>query len=136
MAIELTQGVSARLNADDYGWLTTITRSGQPVPKLVWFHFDGTDVVIYSHPGAAKVRHIRAHSQVSLNLDSDGNGSGIIVIGGVATVDAEGSDPRDDKPYWSKYQSLAAQFGLSEAMADYNTRLRIRIEKIWTTPTA
>ena len=47
MAIELTQGVSARLNADDYGWLTTITRSGQPVPKLVWFHFDGTDVVIH-----------------------------------------------------------------------------------------
>lgn len=58
------------------------------------------------------------------------------MIGGIATVDAEGFDPRDDQPYWAKYRDPAAQFGLSEAMADYNTRLRISIEKVWTTPTA
>lgn len=136
MAIELTQDVSDRLTTDDYGWLTTVAKSGQPVPKLVWFLFDGTDVIVYSHPDAAKVRHIGTHPQVSLNLDSDGNGSGIIVIGGIATVDADRSDPRGDEPYWSKYQALAAQFGLSEAMADYNARLRISINKVWTTPTA
>jgi len=136
MAIELTQEVSNRLTADDYGWLTTITKSGQPVPKLVWFLFDGNDLIVYSHPDAAKVRHIRSRPRVSLNLDSDGNGSGIIVLAGTATVDTEASDPRDDKPYWVKYQELAAQFGLSEAMADYNARLRISIDKIWTTPTA
>ncbi len=52
-----------------------MAKSGQPVPKLVWFYFDGTDVIVYTEPGAAKVRHIRAHPQVSLNLDSDGNGA-------------------------------------------------------------
>ena len=40
---------------------------------------------------------------MSLNLDSDGNGGGIVVIGGEATVDAEGVDCRDDEPYWAKY---------------------------------
>jgi len=135
MATALTTEVSERLAADDYGWLTTVAKSGQPVPKLIWFYFDGTDLIIYSHPDGAKVRHIRAHPQVSLNLDSDGNGAGIIVIGGTATVDAEGADPREDGPYWAKYRELSAQFGISELMADYNTRLRISIDKVWTTPT-
>ncbi len=136
MATALTQEVSDRLTAADYGWLTTIAKSRQPVPKLVWFHFDGTDLFVYSDPAAAKVRHIGAHPQVSLNLDSDGNGGGIIVIGGTATVDAEGADPRADEPYWTKYRYLAAQFGLSEAMAGYDTRLKISIDRVWTTPSA
>jgi PPOX class probable F420-dependent enzyme len=135
MAIELSQEVVDRLTGDDYGWLTTVAKSGQPVPKLVWFFLDGTDIVIYTEPNSAKVRHIRSHPRVSLNLDSDGNGSGIIVVGGPATVDSEDADPRDDAPYWAKYGALSDQFGLTEAMAGYNLRLRISIDKVWTTPT-
>ena len=52
MAVEFTQEVSSRLQADHSGWLTTVARSGQPVPKLVWFYFDGTDIVVYSMPDA------------------------------------------------------------------------------------
>ena len=135
MAIEFTQEVSDRLTGDDYGWLTTVAKSGQPVPKLVWFYFDGIDVIVYTEPNAAKVRHIRAHPRVSLNLDSDGNGSGIIVVGGTAAVNSEDADPRDDGPYWAKYADTAAQFGLNEAMAGYHVRLRISVDKVWTTPT-
>jgi PPOX class probable F420-dependent enzyme len=135
MSAELTQEVSDRLTSDHFGWLTTVAKSGLPVPKLVWFHFDGTDLFVYSMPGAAKVGHVKRHPQVSLNLDSDGNGSGIIVIGGEATVDATDVDCRTDEPYWSKYSESAAQFGLTEAMADYSTRIKITIDKVWTTPT-
>ena len=45
-------------------------------------------------PGAAKVAHIKARPRVSLNLDSDGNGAGIIVVGGNAIVDAVDVDGR------------------------------------------
>ena len=135
MAPEFNNEVSDRLTRGNYGWLTTVAKSGQPVPKLVWFYFDGTDVIVYTEPGAAKVRHIRAHPQVSLNLDSDGNGGGIIVVGGTAAVDSEEADPRDDGPYWAKYADLAEQFGLTEAMPGYNVRLRISVDKVWTTPT-
>ncbi len=135
MTVEFTQEVTSRLESDHYGWLTTVAKSGQPVPKLVWFYFDGTDVVVYTMPNAAKVRHITNHPRVSLNLDSDGNGGGIIVVGGEARVDTSDSDPREDGPYWAKYEADAKQFGLAEAMADYNTRLRISIDKVWTTPT-
>ena len=136
MTTELTEEISSRLGTDKYGWLTTVAKSGQPVPKLVWFFFDGTDLLIYSAPGAAKVAHIKRHPQVSLNLDSDGNGGGIIVIGGTAGIDAEGADCRDDAPYWAKYGALSDQFGLTDTMADYSTRIRISIDKVWTTPTA
>jgi PPOX class probable F420-dependent enzyme len=135
MTVELTQEVSDRLNSDHYGWLTTVAKSGQPVPRLVWFYFDGKDVIVYSEPNAAKVRHLMAHPRVSLNLDSDGNGAGIIIVGGIATVDAEGANPIEDEQYRAKYGELAASFGFSEEfLAAYSTRLRISIDKVWTTP--
>jgi PPOX class probable F420-dependent enzyme len=88
MTVELTQEVSSRLSSDHYGWLTTVAKSGQPVPRLIWFYFDGADLTVYSTPRAAKVAHVKAHPEVSLNLDSNGNGGGIIVVGGIGTVDA------------------------------------------------
>ncbi|MGE2692189.1 TIGR03667 family PPOX class F420-dependent oxidoreductase [Mycolicibacterium pulveris] len=136
MAVEFTHEVSSRLTADTFGWLTTVAKSGQPVPRLVWFYFDGTDVFVYTEPDAAKVRHIRNHPRVSLNLDSDGNGSGIIAVGGTATIDAEGASPLDDERYQKKYREHAASAGFTdEFLAAYNTRLKISIDKVWTTPT-
>jgi len=76
----------------------------------------------------------QAHPRVSLNLDSDGNGAGIIVVGGSAAVDAAEVDPRVDKACWDKHSADAEQFGLAEAIADYNTRLKITIDKVWTAP--
>ena len=135
MTVELSQEVSSRLESDHYGWLTTVAKSGQPVPRLVWFYLDGTDVIVYSMPNAAKIAHINARPRVSLNLDSDGTGAGIIIVGGSAVVDEVGVDPRQDASYWSKYQADAEQFGLTEAIAAYSTRLRIGVDKVWTTPT-
>jgi len=135
MTVELTQEVSSRLTSDHYGWLTTVTKSGRPVPRLVWFYFDGADLSVYSMPQAAKIAHIKVHPEVSLNLDSDGNGGGIIVVGGTAAVDATGVDCREDGPYWAKYSEGAAKFGLTEAIAAYSTRLKITPTRVWTTPT-
>ncbi len=136
MTVEFTQEVSERLSSDKYGWLTTVAKSGQPVPRLVWFYFDGTDVIVYTEPNAAKVRHVRAHPRVSLNLDSDGNGAGIIIVGGVTSVDEEGADPLADERYVAKYGEYAASLGFSnEFLAAYNTRLKITVDKVWTTPT-
>ncbi len=136
MTVEVTQEVSHRLTADMSGWLTTVAKSGQPVPKLVWFYYDGSDVFVYSEPHAAKVRHVRNHPRVSLNLDSDGNGSGVIVVGGVATIDAENANPMSDERYVTKYGEYAASLGFStEFLSAYNLRLKISVDKVWTTPT-
>jgi len=136
MSVELTQEVSDRLTDDHCGWLTTVAKSGQPVPRLVWFYFDGADLFVYSMPQAAKVAHIKAHPQVSLNLDSDGDGGGVIVVGGIATIDATDVDGREDRPYWAKYRADAEREGLTALMGGFTTRLRITPTKVWTTPTA
>jgi PPOX class probable F420-dependent enzyme len=136
MTVELTQEISSRLESDRYGWLTTVAKSGQPVPRLVWFYFDGSDVTVYSQPNAAKVTHIKARPRVSLNLDSDGNGSGIIVVGGDARVDAVDFNPLQDEHYRAKYSQYAASLGFSEEfLASYNTRIKVSVDKVWTTPT-
>jgi PPOX class probable F420-dependent enzyme len=134
MTVELAQDVSDRLAHDHYGWLTTVARSGQPVPRLVWFYFDGSDLTVYSTPQAAKVAHVKAHPEVSLNLDSDGNGGGIIVVGGTARVDATDVDGREDEPYWAKYRQTAEKVGLTEGFAAFSTRLKITPTRVWTTP--
>ena len=136
MAIDFTHEVTGRLESDIYGWLTTVAKSGQPVPRLVWFYFDGEEVTVYSEPDAAKVRHIKAHPRVSLNLDSDGNGAGIIIVGGVARIDEAGADPFADERYVTKYGEYAASQGFSkEFLSAYSTRLKIAVNKVWTTPT-
>src|SRR5690242_3597539 len=130
MSVEFTDEVSSRLSSDHYGWLTTVAKSGQPVPRLVWFYFDGSDVIVYSMPNAAKVRHIKAHPRVSLNLDSDGNGAGIIVVGGSARVDAEGIDPLTDERYVAKYGEYArSEEHTSELQSHVNLVCRLLLEK-------
>jgi len=137
MTAELTQEVSHRLESDRYGWLTTVAKSGQPVPRLVWFYFDGRDLTVYSMPNAAKVAHIKAHPRVSLNLDSNGNGSGVVVVGGEARVDAVDADPIADEQYQAKYAEYATSMGMGEEfLAAFNTRLKISVDKVWTTPPA
>ena len=134
MTVELTQEVSSRLKSDRYGWLTTVTKSGQPVPRLVWFLFDGNELTVYSQPTAAKIAHIAARPRVSLNLDSDGNGGGVIAVGGTATVDDTDVDPRENTLYWAKYSGEATQFGLTNTIAGFSTRLKISVDRVWTTP--
>jgi PPOX class probable F420-dependent enzyme len=137
MAAELTQEVSERLESDRYAWLTTVAKSGQPVPRLVWFFFDGKDLTVYSMPNTAKVAHIRAHPRVSLNLDSDGSGSGVVAIGGEARVDAVDIDPTTDPQYQVKYRDYALCMGMTEEfLRAFTTRLKISIDKVWTTPSA
>jgi PPOX class probable F420-dependent enzyme len=137
MTAEFTQEVSERLQSAHYGWLTTVAKSGQPVPRLVWFTFDGKDITVYSEPNAAKVRHIKAHPRVSLNLDSDGNGSGVVAVGGETTIEAEDADPMQDEAYIAKYAEVAKQFGFSdEFLSAFSARLKISVDKVWTTPPA
>jgi PPOX class probable F420-dependent enzyme len=137
MAAELTQEVTERLNSDRDGWLTTVAKSGQPVPRLVWFFFDGKELTVYSMPDAAKVAHIKAHPRVSLNLDSNGDGGGVVAVGGEARIDAVDVDPSTDKDYQNKYAEYARSVGFTEEfLGAFSTRLKISIDKVWTTPPA
>ncbi len=53
------------------------------------------------------------------------------MIGGAARI----VDRRDDAPYWAKCGAIPDQFGPTDAMANYSTRIKIGIDKVSCTPT-
>jgi len=87
MTFEMTDQVLRLLTDDTLVWLTTVTPSGRPAPRLVWFMWlDGasdpsqdaarlaptrSSCLIYSQPGAAKLRHIAVNDRVTLNFNSN-----------------------------------------------------------------
>jgi PPOX class probable F420-dependent enzyme len=135
MTAELAPKVYQRLESDRYAWLTTVAKSGQPVPRLVGFVLDGTELTVYSMPGSAKVKHIAANPRVSLNLDSHG-GDGV-AVGGTARVDSVGTSPLADEQYQAKYGQYSKGMGITkEFLSAFNVRLKISIDRVWTTPPA
>ena len=65
MTVGLTQEVSDKLQSDQYGWLTTVAESGEPVPRLVWFYFGGADFTVYSTPQASQFADITERAPMS-----------------------------------------------------------------------
>ena len=63
MAFEPTAQVEGHLANDQIVWLTTVTPAGRPAPRPVWFVWDGSEVLIYSLPDGAKLRHIAGNEQ-------------------------------------------------------------------------
>lgn len=132
-ASELSREIIRKLKHDRYGWLTTVAPRGIPTPMLMWFSFDGADFTVYSPARASRVTHIFQHPEVSLHLESDGGGRGIVVVGGTAAVTAERVDPRDDHMFWAKYHLEAELLGLGEAISSYSVRITITPTTLATT---
>jgi PPOX class probable F420-dependent enzyme len=64
----LTEQVQRHLSDEAIAWLTTVTPSGRPAPRPVWFFWDGTAITVYSQPDAAKLRHIAANDHVTVHF--------------------------------------------------------------------
>src|ERR1700730_1561104 len=78
--------VARRLRDDLVIWLVTGGRSGVPQPSLIWFYWDGEQILLFSQPHKPKLRHIAQNPHVALHLDSDGRGGDVVVIIGLAEV--------------------------------------------------
>lgn len=128
----LDREAERRLAVERYAWLTTVAQSGLPVPMLVWFRFDGTALTIYSQPDAGRIAHITSRPEVSVHLESDGSGRGVLVVAGTAAVTAENVDPRDDTEFWGKYHVEAELCGLTTAIASCSTRITVTPTTMWT----
>jgi PPOX class probable F420-dependent enzyme len=121
--------VARHLREEVVVWMTTVTPGGAPVPRPVWFVWDGAEsVVMYSQP-KLRIRNLEANSRVALNFDGDGDGGDIVVLSGTATVDRELPAATDDPAYLAKYDEHIARIGMTpERFArEYSVPVRIRL---------
>ena len=85
--------------------MTTVTTSGAPLPRPVWFLWDGAEsVLVYSRAGA-RIRNIQANPRVTFNFDGDGHGGDIVVLTGRAPSTAAAPGADRDEEYLGEVQS-------------------------------
>ena len=116
-----------RLAREPVIWLTTVRSDGQPQTSPVWFVWDGTSFLIYSMPSSQKVPNIRGNPKVSLNLDGNGTGGGIVSIEGEARIDESAPAIPEVEAYVVKYAEMIRAMGAEpEPFAkEYSTPIRV-----------
>ena len=112
--IDLTTGVGPRaanrLKDEDIIWLTTVNEDGTPQPNPVWFYWDGKMLIIYSKPGAHRLRNLSRNPKVSLNFHTN-DGGDVVVLTGSASIN---KNPKEhDSRYLEKYRERIPKIGLT-----------------------
>lgn len=103
-----------RIDHEQVMWLTTISASGFPQPRPVWFVWDGATFLIYTLPGAYKLKHIAHNPNVALNFNATEDGDDIQVILGAARVDDAAPAVIDNAAYCAKYHAGFHTINMSE----------------------
>ena len=136
MGFELTEQIERHLIGDQIAWFTTVTPSGWPAPRPVWFVWDGTAITIYSLTSGAKQRHIAVNDKVSLHFDSGPGGGDIVVIVGRAEVPRGAPPPSRFPGLLDKYSPAIEYMDRTAAWYDeeYSVALRMTPERAWTMP--
>jgi PPOX class probable F420-dependent enzyme len=136
MAFEMTERIQRHLTDDLIAWLTTVTPSGRPAPRPVWFVWDGAAIIIYSLNNSAKLRHIQANNQVAVHFNSAPDGGDIVVISGRAALIPDAPVPSRFPGLLDKYAGLIERMGRTPQWYDdeYGVPLRVTPEGAWTIP--
>jgi PPOX class probable F420-dependent enzyme len=117
------------LREEVVAWLTTVNPDGSPLPRPVWFLWDGGDsLLVYSMPGR-RVRNLGANSRVTLNFGGDGQGGDIVVLSGQAREDPGASPANANAAYLDKYAARVSRMGMTpESFTErYSVPLRIEL---------
>jgi PPOX class probable F420-dependent enzyme len=129
---ELGDRAARRLREEIVVWMTTVTPAGAPVPRPVWFVWEGGEFVsMYSQP-KLRIRNLESNPRVTLNFDGDGHGGDIVVLSGTATVDGDLPAATDHPAYLAKYDEHIARLGMTpDTFArEYSVPVRIRLTKV------
>ncbi len=125
-------GVAEALDAALVGFLTTVSREGQPQTSTVWFFRQGEDLIVYSRPDSLRMGNIEANERVAFNLRADPSGAGCLSLEGRAVVDPTLPSADSLSGYVEKYLDAIRDLGYTPASfaADYSSGIRIEITRM------
>ena len=118
------------LAIDVVGWLTTVAPDGRVQSSPVSFLWDGRSILFYSKPATPKLRNIAAHPEVSFNLNSDTYADHMLVIEGIAAVDAAAMASDVHPAYLAKYHAPLAHWEMDEAETAREFSVPVRITPV------
>jgi PPOX class probable F420-dependent enzyme len=130
--LETRPELTAQLDNDLVGWLTTVTPDGQPQSSVVWFLREGDDLLIYSKPDATKLTNIAANPKVAFNLRGDVVADTVATFEATASVVDSPTPPHRDLAYLTKYREEISRLGWTpeQFSDDYSALLRVRVHRI------
>ncbi len=116
------------LAKEQVGWLVTVGADLNPQPRPVWFVWDGEMILVYSQAKARKIAHIAAHPKVAFHLNTDEDGSHVVVLLGEAAADPTIPPAHKMPAYLKKYRKGIRELEMTpEGFAqDYSVAIRIR----------
>jgi PPOX class probable F420-dependent enzyme len=117
-----------RLRTEQVLWLTTVRADGQPQASPVWFVWDGETLLMFSQPGAQKLRNLAANPRVAVHVDTDEAGEDVLTIEGTAAVDPDAPSSDRVAEYQVKYRDGIQAIGMTpdQLARDYSVAIRIR----------
>ncbi len=120
------------LAGDIVGWLTTVAPDGTPQSSVIAFLWNDESVLLYSQPGALKVRNIAAHPRVAFHLQCDPFGKHLLTLEGIAAPDHTAAAGEAWAAYLDKNRDAFGQWGMdpAEARREYSLPIRIRPTRI------
>ena len=114
------------LSQEPVVWLSTVRPDGAPHLVPIWFTWDGTSLLVFSKPGAQKVRNMRANPVAMLALGEPEDDFDVAMA--EARVELF-DEPAAELPWahLAKYSARMAAMGLSpdQFVATYSQVIRI-----------
>jgi PPOX class probable F420-dependent enzyme len=131
---DLGRRALARIQHEEVIWLTTISKSGFPQPRPVWFVWENETFLIYSLPTAHKIQHIAGNPNTALHFNTDPStssgqvgGEDVQVFLGTARVDADAPAVKHNRAYREKYRAGIVSIGMTEDTYSAQFSVAIRI---------
>lgn len=122
------------LKKEYFVWLTTVDSNAAPQPRPVWFILKDDTLLMYSQPGAFKLKHIINNPKVSLHFNTpDPKGeSDVIVFSGIAKIDTRAEAVNKNSLYMRKYRIGIKELGSTpqQFTQAYSTAVRIKLTSL------
>jgi PPOX class probable F420-dependent enzyme len=115
------------LDREPVVWLSTVRPDGHPHLVPIWFWWDGEALLVFSKPGAQKVRNLRANPSVMLALGDAEDDFDVGMLEGRAALLDRPTTEVLPAAHLAKYARQLAAIGLGaeEYAATYSQVIRI-----------
>lgn len=127
MSADLKPEFASMIQNAYYVWFTTVRDDGMPQPTPVWFIWENDTFLIYSMPGAQKVRNIKACPLVALSYSDSHDAEQYVVIMGEARLEPKPVPPSKNAAYMAKYTQGIADINMTPESFDKTFSTAIRV---------